>query len=101
MPTITYNDANAIGLILPKHIAESMAKRLRDDMDHAAEQSAICLTHADRLFHASERWKGAGFESTHLAMLDNRDEMIEKSKEHDARFAELETICKALTEAGI
>jgi hypothetical protein len=83
---------------IPTDIATILAERAREDLEHAAEKHADCVTKAHELRQRGNREESPEVAAVYYAEADHMDSRAER---HDAEFKSLERICRALTAALI
>lgn len=87
-----------IKLTLTADIAEAIAERMRQDLEHAAEKSADYHIKASNLRVAGMKLESVEATAVYLA---KAEESTRKGNRWDAEFKNLERICIALTRAGV
>ena len=79
---------------IPTDIARILAERAREDLEHAAEQHADCVTKAHELRKAGDKEQTPEAAAVYYAQAERMDR---KADIHDAEFKSLERVCIALT----
>lgn len=90
--------SNKNTVTIPADIAKALADRAREDLEHAAEKHADCVTKAHELRQRGNREESAEVAAVYYAEADRMDSRADR---HDAEFKSLERICRALTAALI
>ena len=84
---------------IPTDIATILAERAREDLEHAAEKHADCVTKA----HISRKNAEAATNGSEYAAacLRDADKFEAEAAKWDAEFQSLERVCIYLTRAGV
>ena len=83
---------------IPTDIARLLAERAREDLEHAAEKHADCVTKAHELRKRGDKEDSAEVAAVYYIEADKMDAKAERIT---AEFKTLERICVALTKAGV
>jgi hypothetical protein len=93
----TQNKTSKKTITLSLDIAEAIAERMREDIEHAAEKAADYRIKASNLTTEGRKQESP---EAYAVFLARAEEQERKAKRWDADFKSLERICIALTDAG-
>lgn len=83
---------------IPTDIAKILAERAREDLEHAAEKHADCVTKAHGLRERGNKEQTPEAAAVYYSQAERMDR---KAELFDAEFKELERICRVLFKAGV